>query len=512
MHLRKNSYAKLLPCLLICIISIVLSLDYLNSRHNEAFPFDDSYISLKLATTILNPKGISSDDYTLSGATSPLHILLIAISCKVLHWFWSNAYIETTALIIGILFHAAACAVFYLLSYEVLKNQWLALGAGVAMAANGCLLFDSLNGLETSQYILLSLLTLYCLIKWGKRIFYAIPLGLTILTRPEGWFLFLAVCLFQIFEYIRDRDPHTLKQLSLAVAIVICSYCVFVFLLQPGAFPGINNTALSKMIFFGELLLPLKTKIILLSEGILQFARSIFPHFYLILPFCLLAYRLFPLYFIVFYMVFFYLFYFLLFPGAVAHYSCRYQHIFIPIILLAIFSGILSVVHIVQKKHDRSAIALLSIFFLFFTYEYSAAYQTQKKNYSGYTLLLKIPLDVATWIKLQTPPHAVIAAHDIGIISYLSNRKVLDLVGLINPEVRNYYWDAKKYRPFTLEERDVMAYLNKKKPDYLVVRSDWDRYFNFNRHIDGTILKRTHESNPYPFGGIRYLVYRCVWR
>ncbi|MCX5895237.1 MAG: hypothetical protein NTZ51_05330, partial [Proteobacteria bacterium] len=155
-------------------------MDYLNSRHNEAFPFDDSYISLKLATTILNPKGISSDDYTLSGATSPLHILLIAISCKVLHWFWSNAYIETTALIIGILFHAAACAVFYLLSYEVLKNQWLALGAGVAMAANGCLLFDSLNGLETSQYILLSLLTLYCLIKWGKRIFYAIPLGLTI--------------------------------------------------------------------------------------------------------------------------------------------------------------------------------------------------------------------------------------------------------------------------------------------------------------------------------------------
>jgi hypothetical protein len=72
-------------------------------------------------------------------------------------------------------------------------------------------------------------------------------------------------------------------------------------------------------------------------------------------------------------------------------------------------------------------------------------------------------VQTAVWLNENTQPDAVIAAHDIGAIGYFSNRRLLDLAGLVSPEVI----------PFIRDEPKLADYLNQNKADYLVTFPGW---------------------------------------
>ena len=69
----------------------------------------------------------------------------------------------------------------------------------------------------------------------------------------------------------------------------------------------------------------------------------------------------------------------------------------------------------------------------------------------------------AGWLDKNTGPEDLIAAHDIGAIGYFSERDLLDLAGLISPDVI----------PFIRDEARLASYLDEKCPDYLVTFPDW---------------------------------------
>ncbi len=69
----------------------------------------------------------------------------------------------------------------------------------------------------------------------------------------------------------------------------------------------------------------------------------------------------------------------------------------------------------------------------------------------------------ARWVAVNTPPQALIAAHDIGALGYYGERQLLDLAGLVSPEVI----------PFIRDEGRIAGWLDEQKADYLVVLSDW---------------------------------------
>jgi hypothetical protein len=72
-------------------------------------------------------------------------------------------------------------------------------------------------------------------------------------------------------------------------------------------------------------------------------------------------------------------------------------------------------------------------------------------------------VQTAQWVAVHTQPDDVIAAHDIGAMGYFSNRKILDLAGLINPEIIPYLRDSNQ----------ISEYIREKKPDYLVIYTLW---------------------------------------
>ncbi|MEJ5222881.1 MAG: hypothetical protein WHV44_00380 [Anaerolineales bacterium] len=72
-------------------------------------------------------------------------------------------------------------------------------------------------------------------------------------------------------------------------------------------------------------------------------------------------------------------------------------------------------------------------------------------------------VDTAQWVAENIPPDALIAAHDIGALGYFANRPLIDLAGLVTPEVI----------PFIRDEARLAAYMQSRGVVYLVTFPDW---------------------------------------
>ncbi len=72
-------------------------------------------------------------------------------------------------------------------------------------------------------------------------------------------------------------------------------------------------------------------------------------------------------------------------------------------------------------------------------------------------------VQTARWIASNTDPDALIAAHDIGALGYFGERRLVDLAGLVSPEVI----------PFIRDEITLAAYLDENQVDYLMTFPGW---------------------------------------
>ena len=67
-------------------------------------------------------------------------------------------------------------------------------------------------------------------------------------------------------------------------------------------------------------------------------------------------------------------------------------------------------------------------------------------------------VQTAKWVAANLPTDAIIAAHDIGALGYFDDHKLVDLAGLISPEVI----------PFIRDEERLSVFLNELGADYLI--------------------------------------------
>ena len=65
---------------------------------------------------------------------------------------------------------------------------------------------------------------------------------------------------------------------------------------------------------------------------------------------------------------------------------------------------------------------------------------------------------VAQWVDANLPPDALIAAHDIGALGYFDHHALIDLAGLVSPEVIS----------FLRNEAEMAAYLDARGTQYLI--------------------------------------------
>lgn len=101
----------------------------------------------------------------------------------------------------------------------------------------------------------------------------------------------------------------------------------------------------------------------------------------------------------------------------------------------------------------------------------------------------------ANWVKQNLPPDAVLAVHDIGALGYYVSNPMIDMAGLINPEVV----------PFIRDETQLAAYLTKNSAEYLIVLPGFYPQLTsglqpvFTASTDPTILQVDDPMQVYPW-------------
>ena len=81
----------------------------------------------------------------------------------------------------------------------------------------------------------------------------------------------------------------------------------------------------------------------------------------------------------------------------------------------------------------------------------------------------------AQWINANAPQNAVIATHDIGIIGYYTERQIVDLAGLVTPEIV----------PIMNNPQKMADYMRTKQVTHLIVYSGYyrDLITRLNAHL-----------------------------
>jgi len=492
--------------LFIAIISWVSVYYYLKHNPEHLLVFDDSYITLKFASNFFRYGNITYDGNSFfAGATSPLHIIFIALCSLFLD-------IETASLAVGIIFFILSSFLVYLWILAIYNNKIVALLAGILMSTNGWLIFDALNGLETTTFICFSLLTFYLYYLYEEKPRYVVPLFLSILTRPEGWFIAFALWLWQIIKFSTLRDKQVLNNLFISLGIFtlfITPYFLLSLHFTESLLPG---TAFAKASFFAEGSMPLGNKIGFFKNRLLPFYLSLlYPFPLLIFPIIACARKVIFLSYLWIYCIIFYVTYFFLFPGAIQHYWYRYQHIFIPLFIIGLAGGTYKLTNICKQKFLKTAMAM--VICLCLAYNQSVSFQHVRNIYVNQIDSIKNTLfNLAFWIKNNTPEDSLIALHDIGVVGYYSERQLLDLVGLTDREIKSLYWNSQTRIPVPFYERRVIDFLKERQPDYLVLFPEWDRFFNLLQPPNKKHFQLIHTTLPLYPTELRYHVYKCNWK
>jgi len=90
----------------------------------------------------------------------------------------------------------------------------------------------------------------------------------------------------------------------------------------------------------------------------------------------------------------------------------------------------------------------------------------------------------AQWLHVHTPSDALVAAHDIGALGYFAGRPLLDMAGLISPEVV----------PFIRDEDRLWAWVQTRGAQYVIAFPDWYPQLTARPELSAVFEGRTAAS------------------
>ncbi|MDY7041627.1 MAG: hypothetical protein SVX38_12270 [Chloroflexota bacterium] len=431
------------------------------------FPLDDAWIHQTYARNLAQWGQLSYVQGELSaGSTSPLWTMVLSVGylLRVDGRLW--AYLA-----------GATCLVLTTnAAYRLGRLLWPDRQRVTFVAAVFCglewhLIWGGFSGMETLLFTYLTLLLIEQSLA-GARPFWIGLLGaLLVLTRPEGIALLL---LAAVVSWLPDEErPARVADVTSLLAgftLLAVPYLTYNVIVSRSFFP---NTFYAKQSEYQILLtgLPLWTRLwrvirptlvgaqVLLLPGFIYAAfhtvREIFTRrrdvalrklFFPILPLMWWA-------------------------GLLVMYALRlptdYQHgrYVIPSIPILVLYGVMGMAEILRPFSSQAAVRVISRVFLGATAVLLLAFVVLGGwAYARDVSFIECEMvDVARWLADNTPSDALIAVHDIGAIGYFSRRPLVDLAGLITPEVI----------PFIRDESLLLAFLYEREAEYLVTFPSW---------------------------------------
>jgi hypothetical protein len=456
--LRKLLVYGLLAMLLVSVYAGVAA-----ARGHSGYPLDDAWIHQTYARNwaatgqLAYVPGVPS-----AGSTAPLWTLLLSAAYRLN----VDPYLWTTGL--GALWLAICAWLLSRLSERLLPNRspvsWL---VGLGCVLEWHLIWAAASGMETLLFIALGLGLIDRV--WANASGWLIGAlgGLLILARPEGLLLLVLILGAQLVRSGRS-NRRRLAQEALAFLSVLAPGLYFNLQAGGAIFP---NTFYAKQSEYAELLQTLPRW--LDAIGKMLVAPLAGPGVLLI-------------------------------PGLIAWITSRMRShmrwreevmVWIPVAWAGLHVGVYALRLPVAYQHGRYLLPIIPVLILYggvgtaLVADWLKARRSQRWARLLRTALLAIlivlwglfvPIGagayaadvdvieremvaVARWLEANVPSGAVVAAHDIGALGYFAPRPLLDLAGLISPEVI----------PFIRDETQLNTWLHAKGAQYLVTFPNW---------------------------------------
>lgn len=460
-----------------------------------AMPLDDAWIHYRIAGNLAAGQGFSfNPGVPTSASTSPLWTALLAAA------YAATGQFIMPSIVLGVSFFVAANVAVYYLALALKPDRRLAVVAALLAAVAGRWVWSSLSGMETTLFTALALWGILLLVA-GDRSGRSAPavagsalLCLSTLARPEGFLLLglaigeslIGVALDSRDQTLRGRIGRLLRSrftiLLLALLIAIGLRLLYTFSTSGGV---LGNTFAAQSLpqgnsgYTGPRWLPdlwywrsavqsLRTDAfvlgLLIPFGMLHVARlglvSRAAHTPAIL--CLSWFVALPL-----------------FNAFVAPNLRHHERYLMPLIPLTMLFGAFGIDFLVRQLQvgrwrlglprldgATAAAGLFAVVTLMCLGDALLDTRRWAIQYAGDVRNIEqINVAMGEMVRDMTPPDAYVAMNDIGAIAVVSDRRILDTVGIAEPGILPIL--ARQGR------QGVFQYLQEKRPDYLVVWPEW---------------------------------------
>lgn len=423
------------------------------ATYRIGFPLDDAWIHLTYARNFaLHGEWAFQLGEGSAGSTSPLWTALLSIGylIRLSPYFWTFflGWIILTLMAI----RAENIARRILKSYQS-KIPWV--GLFIALAWH--LTWAAVSGMETLLHGLLVLIVLGMLMENSRQyLTLGLLAGLSVWTRPDGLTLLGPIVLtLLVREDSFKRRGRAVVEVCIGFGVLFVFYLLFNLSLSGSPMPSTfyakqaeygafwNSRSLTDRLM--EYLLPVIASpfVVLLPGYFIWGYKSIRERSWGTLAGLIWVLGYIGIYFI----------------RLPAYQHGRYIIPAFPILYLYGMLGYLS--FILSSKANRLAVLSWQILLIVLVVAFQGAGAVQ--NAQDVIFVETQMVRTAQWVNENLPPNAVLAVHDIGAIGYYTQNPLIDLAGLITPDVI----------PFIRDETQLANYLTSAGADYLVTFQNW---------------------------------------
>lgn len=413
----------------------------------DCFPLDDPWIHLTYARNLYEHGTFkySPDAPYSQGSTSPLYTFILSIGYHI------TQNEKILSYVLGILFHVLFLITFVMWARSRLGNAIWVSAALLLIAFDSRIGILAVSGMETSLYLFLVALAFLARIK-GQWLISGIVLGLSIWVRPD---IIILILVFIIDSFIEKLNKEKEKNLSItrigstknwihfisSVGVLTASYFVFNMLIGGNLLP---NTFAAKILDYRNI--PISK--FLTQDVVSTFTSNgwiiLFPFaagMFIYTAITLFKGRKVKLREEVGWILGLTLVYLIFLP-----FSHRFNRYLIPMLpafaILSITGLKLIISYNKPKDHLKWKIPItisIVILLLFSCIQQCVTAITAVQEYRATCFYYWVRHErTGRWLESNTPKNAVIATHDVGAIAFYSRRKIVDLVGIIQPQTAQY--------------------------------------------------------------------------
>jgi hypothetical protein len=435
-------------------IGVAVYLAVAAQTYRLGFPLDDSWIHATYARNLaVSAEWAFQLGQPSAGSTAPLWTLLLTpgywLGVAPLWWSWLLGFVVLAGL--GSL---TETTIRRLSDRYRPRVPWI----GVFVVLEWHMLWAAASGMETLLYAVLATVVLSLLVT-GSRNYAALGLltGLSIWVRPDG--LTLAGPALMVMALSVSPASTRLRALMsylLGLGALLVPYLAFNLLLSGNPMPNTFYAKQAEYVAWQARPLPYR-----IGAGLVQLSTGplalLWPGL-AITTVRIIRTRNAAMGAALLWCAAFTLLYLLRLPP--------YQHgrYLMPVMPMLLLHGLLGYMDFQETAgHTRrrwalawawqSAVVILSAGFLVLG----------ARAYGRDVALIESEMvNTAVWVAENTPPQAVIAAHDIGALGYFDRHALIDLAGLVSPEVV----------PFIRDEAQLADFLDRRGVDYLIAFPD----------------------------------------